>query len=152
MECWGARYLHMQTLTCVSCGMWRTVCSLSLWWCLDSSSYARSLSACGSVRNLLMVHRFSHRVRFSGLGFSFHRSSSHSQPWRGDKDVCVGGGKVRLKRKGDFCYCVIHSEKELLCNFLRPFSLTHVHAEQMTLHLLCLESGSGDEHDKWQLR
>lgn len=99
MERWGARYLHMQTLTCVSCGMWRTVCSLSVWWCLDSSSYARSLSACGSVRNLLMVHRFSHRVRFSGLGFSFHRSSSHSQPWREDKDVCGGGGG-EVKKNG----------------------------------------------------
>jgi len=30
-----------------------------------------------------MVQRFSQRVRFSGLGFSFQRSSSHSQPCNG---------------------------------------------------------------------
>lgn len=68
----------------VTCGseMCRTVCSLSLCCCLDSSSYTWSRSACGNARNLLMVHRFSHNVRFSGLGLSFHLSSSHSQPWR----------------------------------------------------------------------
>lgn len=32
-----------------------------------------------------MVHRLSHRVRFSGLGFSFQRSSSQSQPCRGGR-------------------------------------------------------------------
>lgn len=34
------------------------------------------------LRNRRIMHRFSHRVRFSGLGSSFQRSSSHSQPCR----------------------------------------------------------------------
>lgn len=53
-----------------------------------------------------MVQRFSQRVRFSGLGFSFQRSSSHSQPCNrrvstvnslSTKELDVNGTSARLK-------------------------------------------------------
>lgn len=53
-----------------------------------------------------MVHRFSHSVRFSGLGLSFHLSSSHSQPWAGERDVeeRVSGAAQTLRGlHGYFC-------------------------------------------------
>lgn len=47
---------------------------------LLSCSYIASRSAWDKLRNRRIMHRFSHSVRFSGLGSSFQRSSSHSQP------------------------------------------------------------------------
>ncbi len=44
-----------------------------------------------------MVHRLSHSVRFSGLGLSFHLSSSHSQPWRGDIEEKMVNGTERFE-------------------------------------------------------
>lgn len=57
-----------------------------------------------------MVHRFSQSVRFSGLGFSFQRSSSHSQPW-GEKITRghLRSPEQRLLAAGSASYTVTHS-------------------------------------------
>ena len=57
-----------------------------------------SLSAWDKDRNLRMVHRFSHRVRFSGLGLSFHLSSSHSQPWNTERERDMKEEKLETER------------------------------------------------------
>lgn len=111
-DCWSR-------LTWGSEGRWRTVCRRSLWWWRDSSSYTRSRSVWGRVRKRRIVQRFSHSVRFSGLGLSFQRSNSHSQPWHKKSGRMTGSqietkGERKSKREMRICEIECEMERDMI--------------------------------------